>query len=156
MWAHHWYYLMSNDPDLNQLYADQDPNFKWIQIWIQPFKWKRIRMQIWKCIWIHADLDQDPGSTYLIQRSGDIITYATRMLQFSSEMQQTWHTYYPRPQEQLLLQMFFYKCRPWTAHYRWKSPSFKSSTALRSKNISMATSVKLGYTLCNNFSLKGS
>jgi hypothetical protein len=26
----------------------------------------------------------------------------TRMLQFSPEMQQTWQTYYPRPQEQLL------------------------------------------------------
>jgi hypothetical protein len=46
------------------------------------------------------------------ERSGDIITCATRMLQFSSEMQQTWHTYYPRPQEQLLLKMFFYKFRP--------------------------------------------
>jgi hypothetical protein len=38
-----------------------------------------------------------------IERSGDIITCATRMLQFSSEMQQTFHIYYPRPQEQLLL-----------------------------------------------------
>jgi hypothetical protein len=25
---------------------------------------------------------------------------------------QTWHIYYPRPQEQLLLQRFFYKFRP--------------------------------------------
>jgi hypothetical protein len=49
---------------------------------------------------------------YSYQRSGDIITCATRMLQFSSEMQQTWHTYYPRPQEQLLLKMFFFKFRP--------------------------------------------
>jgi hypothetical protein len=47
-----------------------------------------------------------------LERSGAIIACATRMLQFSSEMQQTWHTYYPRPQEQLLLKMFFYKLRP--------------------------------------------
>jgi hypothetical protein len=52
------------------------------------------------------------------QRSGDIITCATRMFQFSSEMQQTWHTYYPRPQRQLWLKMFFYKFRSWTAHNR--------------------------------------
>jgi hypothetical protein len=32
------------------------------------------------------------------QRSGDIIAYATRMLQFSSEMQQTWHNYRSRAQ----------------------------------------------------------
>jgi hypothetical protein len=40
------------------------------------------------------------GRTSLItlQRSGDITACATRMLQFSSEMQKTWHTYYPRPQ----------------------------------------------------------
>jgi hypothetical protein len=31
---------------------------------------------------------------------------------FISEMQQTWHIYYSRPQEQLLLQRFFYKFRP--------------------------------------------
>jgi hypothetical protein len=29
-----------------------------------------------------------------MERSGDIIAYATRMLQFSSEMQQTWHIYW--------------------------------------------------------------
>jgi hypothetical protein len=62
--------------------------------------------------------DEDPcgygSATFvaIVERSGDIITCATRMLQFSSEMQQTWHTYYPRPQEQLLLKMFFYKLRP--------------------------------------------
>jgi hypothetical protein len=39
------------------------------------------------------------GDTMTPERSGDIITCATRILQFSSEMQQTWHTYYPRPQE---------------------------------------------------------
>jgi hypothetical protein len=48
----------------------------------------------------------------IFQRSGDIIACATRMKQFSSEMQQTWHIHYPRPQEQLLLQKFFYKFRP--------------------------------------------
>jgi hypothetical protein len=56
------------------------------------------------------------GPTFIcrkpIQRSGDIIACATRMLQFSSEMQQTWHTYYPMPLEQRLLKMFFYKFRP--------------------------------------------
>jgi hypothetical protein len=35
------------------------------------------------------------------QRSGDIIARPTRMLQFWSEMQQTWHIHYPMPQEQL-------------------------------------------------------
>jgi hypothetical protein len=70
----------------------------------------------WKC-----SIEHKPTNC---QRSGDIITCATRMLQFSSEMQQTWHTYYPRPQEQLLLMMFFYKFRPRTAQYRWISPIF--------------------------------
>jgi hypothetical protein len=50
--------------------------------------------------------------SWYFQRSGDIIACATRMLQFSSNIQQTWHTYYPRPQEQLLLKMFF-----WTAFF---------------------------------------
>jgi hypothetical protein len=36
-----------------------------------------------------------------LQRSGDIIARPTRMLQFWSEMQQTWHIHYPRHQEQL-------------------------------------------------------
>jgi hypothetical protein len=62
-----------------------------------------------------VDMQDVECSTFLQvrqQRSGDIITCTTRMLQFSSEIQQTWHTYYPRPQEQLLLKMFFYKLRP--------------------------------------------
>jgi hypothetical protein len=45
-------------------------------------------------------------SHHMRQRSGDIITCATRMLQFWSEMQQTWQIYYPRPQEQLRLRRF--------------------------------------------------
>jgi hypothetical protein len=50
-------------------------------------------------------------------RSGDIITCATRMLQFSSEMQQTWHTYYPRPQEQLLLKVNFKRAKELTLSF---------------------------------------
>jgi hypothetical protein len=35
------------------------------------------------------------------ERSGDIIARPTRMLQFWSELQQTWHIHNPMPQEQL-------------------------------------------------------
>jgi hypothetical protein len=58
------------------------------------------------------------------QRRRDICGRTTSIWQFSSEMQQTWHIYYPRPREQLLLQRFFYKFRPWTAPFRWISPIF--------------------------------
>jgi hypothetical protein len=58
------------------------------------------------------------------QRKRDICGRTTSIWQFSSEMQQTWHIYYSRPQEQLLLQRFFYKFRSWTVHFRWISPIF--------------------------------
>jgi hypothetical protein len=53
--------------------------------------------------------DPDPGNTlpgkkikykkvYQTQRNGDIIKDTTPILQFWSEMQQTWHIYSQRPQ----------------------------------------------------------
>jgi hypothetical protein len=114
------------------------------------FGGKRTNLKVWSwyfyqcediCIYIFSVFltVHSVGEIFSWQRSGDIIAWATRMLQFSTEMQQIWHTYYPRHQEELLLKMFFYKFRPWTAHNRWISPifsifklSFESSTSLRS------------------------
>jgi hypothetical protein len=76
----------------------------------------------WWNAWVSVASEQFCSD--MIQRRQDICGRTTSIRQFSSEMQQTWHKYFPRSQEQLLLQSFFYRFQLWTAHFRWISPIF--------------------------------
>jgi hypothetical protein len=70
-----------SDPDLS---IDANPN-----------SW-HVKLTLWTlCVklWTHSCTGMCYILFLLLERSGDIIACATHMLQFSSEMQQTWHTY---------------------------------------------------------------
>jgi hypothetical protein len=92
----------------------------------------------------------------LWQRSRDIIALPTCMLQFSSEMQQTWHIYRTRGQNSETGLKFCILVL--TTGYPFKGPLKRhflgicsSQRALQSKYFLEATSVKLVHVLHNNF-----
>jgi hypothetical protein len=82
------------------------------------------------------------------ERNGDIIKDTTPILQFWSEMQQTWHIYSQRPQNSETV--------PFRAPQKRRFlGTYSGYRALTSRYFLRATSVKLVHVLNKNFCLKG-
>jgi hypothetical protein len=96
--------------------------------------------------------------TSLLQRNGDIIKDTTPILQFWSEMQQTWHIYSQRPQNSETGINFFilFSTVPFRAPQKRRFlGTYSGHRALTSRYFLRATSVKLVHVLNKNFGLKG-
>jgi hypothetical protein len=92
------------------------------------------------------------------QRNVDIIKDTTPILQFWSEMQQTWHIYSQRPQNSETGINFFilFTTVPFRAPQKRRFlGTYSGHGALTSRYFLRATSVKLVHVLNKNFCLKG-
>jgi hypothetical protein len=95
---------------------------------------------------------------YSIQRNGNIIKDTTPILQFWSEMQQTWHIYSQRPQnsETGINFLILFSTVPIRAPQKRRFlGTYSGHRALTSRYFLRATSVKLVHVLNKNFCLKG-
>jgi hypothetical protein len=104
----------------------------------------------------HQGLSKHRYTLYKQERNGDIIKDTTPILQFWSEMQQTWHIYSQRPQNSETGINFFILFS--TVHFRAPQKrrflgTYSGHRALTSLYFLRATSVKLVH--IKNFCLKG-